>query len=336
MSSRPSTFLRRATTRLALLGAAIGALTAQPAAAQTTGMDGAPPACRAATLVVGGGAGSGTDLIARALAGAANRSGMKPPLKVRNIDGDDGVDGARAVLEAPGDGCMMLAAHQGLLANFLTWRADFAWHDFRHVALLTRTPLVLVAPVASPYSDAEGMIAAARSGTVKVGVGPGTTSEFALRALAKAAKVEFDYDVIEGGRERVLALMSAEIGMAPVPSALAKRLSTTHVVRSLAVTDRAPSSILSDIATLRDQGIPFDYAVDLGILLPASATAELAATLAAGFEKALEDQELQRTLQGYDVRIEFRPLTQYTIYWENLMASWREIAVEAGYDRTNR
>lgn len=340
MSSRPSTVARRIRAAAPVLGLAIGLLTAAsvptPAAAQNASDDGTPPPCRLATLVVAGGAGSGTDLIARALAEAANRAGAKPPLKVRNIDGDAGIDGGRAVLDAPGDGCMMLAAHQGLLVNFLTWRAPFAWHDFRHVALLTRTPMALVAPVSASFTDAQEMLAAARNGTVTAGVGPGTIAEFALRAMAEMAEIEFEYDAIDGARERVSALLDGDIDLSSVPTALAKRLGETQMVRSIAVTDHEPSENIPNVATLRDQGVAFDYAIDLGILLPPSASEELAARLADSLEKALDDQEFQKAMNSYDIRIDFRPLTQYSIYWENLMATWREIAVEAGYERSNR
>jgi tripartite-type tricarboxylate transporter receptor subunit TctC len=337
MSSRPSTAARRLRAAVTALGLAAGLLAAAPTLAQTA-TESAPPAptCRMATLVVGGGAGSGTDLIARALAEAANRTGMEPPLRVRNIDGNDGIDGGRAVLGAPGDGCMMLAAHQGLLVNFLTWRAPFAWQDFRHVALLTRTPMVIVAPVSAGFSNAQGMVSAARNGAVTAGVGPGTIAEFTLRAMAKAAGIELEYDSIAGARERVAALLAADIDLAVVPPALAKRLAETQTVRSIAVTDREPSTTVPSVETLRDQGVPFDYAIDFGILLPPSASQDLAVRLADGLEKALNDPEFQKTMAGYDVRIDFRPLTQYSIYWENLMASWRDIAEEAGYDRTSR
>lgn len=310
---------------------AVGLCLPQAASAQ----DSAPP-CRTATLVVAGGAGSGTDLIARAIADAANRAEIKPLLNVRNIDGDDGVDGARAVLTAPGDGCMMLAAHQGLLVNFLTWRAPFAWQDFRHVALLTRTPMALVSPVSAPFDDARTLSEAARERTILASVGPGTVAEFTMRALAETMGVTFEYDVISGARDRVLALLAGEMELTAVPTALAKRLAETQTVRTIAVTDRAPSLLLPDTDTLRDQGIAYDYAIDLGILLPQSASPELAARLADDLERALGDRMLQETLAGYDVRIDFRPLTQYTIYWENLMASWREIAVDAGYERSSR
>lgn len=319
-----------------MLGAALALATAltvpDPAAAQ----DAAPPPCSTAVLVVAGGTGSGTDIIARAVADAANRNGVKPKLKVRNIDGENGMDGARAVLEAPGDGCMMLAAHQGLLVNFLTWRAPFAWHEFRHVALLTRTPMALVSPISSSFDDARTMVETARERPVVAAVGPGTVAEFALRAMAKTVKVDLEYDSIVGARDRVSALLAAEVDVTSVPTALAKRLEGTHLVRAIAVTDREPSNLVPEVATLRDQGVPYDYAIDFGILLPLSATPELAASLAEDLEKALGDRTLQQTLNEYDVRIDFRALTQYTIYWENLMASWREIAEEAGYDRSSR
>lgn len=292
--------------------------------------------CRTATLVVAGGAGSGTDLIARAVADAVNRAEVAPQLVVRNIDGDGGVDGARAVFEAPGDGCMMLAAHQGLLVNFLTWKAPFAWQDFRHVALLTRTPMALVAPVSAPFEDARSLADTARDGSVLVAVGPSTIAEFTMREMADSMGVDFDFDTIAGGRDRVMALLAGDVTLMSVPTALAKRLGDNRTARPIAVTDRAPSLLLPGAGTLRDQGIAYDYAIDLGILLPPSAPAELAARLADDLERAMEDKALRDTLAGYDVRPDFRPLTQYTIYWENLMASWREIAVEAGYERSSR
>lgn len=333
MSSRRSLRFRvaRALPCALALAFAVGGLVPGGASAQ----DSAPP-CRTATLVVAGGAGSGTDLIARAIAEAANRADIQPALSVRNIDGDDGVDGARAVLEAPGDGCMMLAAHQGLLVNFLTWKAPFAWQDFRHVALLTRTPMVLASPVAAPFDDARTLSETARDRSVLASVGPGTIAEFSMRGLAEAMGATFEYDVISGARDRVMALLAGEIELISVPTALAKRLVETQSVRAIAVTDRDPSALLPTIDTLRDQGIDYDYAIDLGILLPRSASPELAASLADDLERVLGDRQLRDTLSGFDVRIDFRPLTQYTIYWENLMASWREIAVEASYDRSSR
>ena len=82
--------------------------------------------------------------------------------------------------------------------------------------------------------------------------------------------------------------------------------------------------------------MPFDYAIDVGVLLPLSAPQALAEKLAGELETALQDRALQETFAEYDVRVDFRPLTQYTIYWENLMASWRDIAEEAGYRRSSR
>lgn len=286
--------------------------------------------------MVPGGAGSGTDLIARALAEAANATGMQPPMRVRNIDGDDGVDGAAAVMNAPGDGCMMLLTHQGLLANFLTWKAPFSWQEFRHVALLTRTPMVLAAPVSAPFDDARTLLDAAREGAVTVSMGPGTVGEFAMRALGQATGVEFRYDAMDGARDRVLSLLAEEVQMTPVTTALAKRLRETLKVKLIAVTDRDPSALVPDVDTLRDQRVPFDYAIDLGVLLPASAPPELAAGLSDSLERAVNSQAFKGLMHDYDVRVDFRPLTQYTIYWENLTASWRELATDAGYDRASR
>ena len=308
-------------------------LSPEPLAAQTS--PSAAP-CPEATLVVPAGAGSGSDLIARDLASAANRVGAKPPIVVRNIDGNAGIDGADTVRRAPGDGCTMLFAHQGLLANFLSWKAPFAWHEFRHAALVTRTPMVLVASVETPSEDLATVFDAARSGSVSFAVGDGDVSTFAMRALAEAGDVDFSFDTVEGGRDRIIRLLDGSTDLIVVPTALAQRLAETGKVNLLAVTDIDRSNLLPDVPTLEEQGVGYNHAIDLGILLPSTTPTERVREIADLFGTALEDPALIRSLDGYDVRIDYRPMTRYTVYWENLMAVWREMAVEAGYRRASR
>ncbi len=318
-----------------LAGVCLGSLILgpAPAAAQST----APSAaCQKATLVVPAGSGSGTDLIAREIAGAANRAGAAPPIIVRNIDGNDGFDGGDVVRQAPGDGCMMLFTHQGLLANFLSWKAPFSWHEFRHGALLTRTPMALVASAEAGFEDVAAMLEAARDGTVTMATGDGDVSTFALRAMAEAADVDFEVRSVDGARERIKRLMAGEVDVIMVPTALAQRLIETGKVVPIAVTDIDPSARLPDLGTLEEQGVAFSHAIDLGILLPASTSLEQTRKITDVFQEAMRDQSLIRNLDAFDVRVDFRPMTQYTVYWENLMAVWREMAVQAGYRRASR
>src|SRR3546814_1571071 len=67
-----------------------------------------------ARMVVPWGAGSGTDLLFRALSDAANRVGAKPRLEVVNLSGDEGIRGSWEALAAAPDGCTLLDRKSGV------------------------------------------------------------------------------------------------------------------------------------------------------------------------------------------------------------------------------
>ena len=94
----PSYPFRRPHLRLGLgaLSVLIGGLGTPPAGAQDTASKPVEPPCMTATLIIPWTAGGGTDMIARAVAAAVNKDSQKPPLRVRNIVGRNGIDGRAA------------------------------------------------------------------------------------------------------------------------------------------------------------------------------------------------------------------------------------------------
>jgi tripartite-type tricarboxylate transporter receptor subunit TctC len=288
--------------------------------------------CLTARLIVPWGAGSGTDLIFRAIADAANRAGAKPRLEVVNISGDEGVRGSREALRAPGDGCTLLAVTQSLMTSYISGDADFNWTAFAPVARLTRTPVVLGARPNAAFATVSEMLEAARSPEgITAGSTQGLASHFLFLLMADRTGGTFKPVFLDGARERLSALFDGKIDVAEVNQATAQRLVPDGLIKALAVTgpQRLPS--LPEVPTLKEQGINLEFTIDRGVVLPKKAPKELIDQHVVLFERALQDPQVAALLLEHGTAAAFLAPKPYAGYWQDTFADWRRIAKAAGF-----
>lgn len=316
--------MRRATVLATGLAALCIALAPPASAAEV-------PTCLTARLIVPWGSGSGTDLIFRAIADAANRAGAKPRLDVLNMSGDEGVRGSREALEARADGCTLLAVTQSLMTSYISGDANFNWTAFAPVARLTRTPVVVGARADAPFSTIPQMLEAARSPEgLKAGSTQGLASHFLFLLLEDRTGGTFKPVFFEGIRERLSALLAGTIDVAEINRATARRLVPDGILKALAVTGPERLPELSEIPTLTEQGVDLTFTIDRGVMLPKKATKELVDQYAALFEKALKDPQVAALLQEHGTTAAFLAPKPYAGYWQDTFADWRRVAKAAG------
>ena len=98
--------------------------------------------CLHIRVIVPSSVGTATDLIIRAYAETINRQQSGPLLKVLNKT-------QNAVIEknmsGRPDGCQILAVTQSLVSNFLNDKTSIEWSKFTPIAMLSRTPMAVVA-----------------------------------------------------------------------------------------------------------------------------------------------------------------------------------------------
>lgn len=319
--------MRSATTLLAASLLAFCAAVATPAA-------GAEPPCLTARLIVPWGAGSGTDLIFRALADAANRAGAKPRLEVVNISGQEGVRGTEMAAKARPDGCTLLAVHQSLMTSYIAGQSKVNWQDLTPVARLTRTPMVIGARAGAEFSTVPEMLEAARGGTgVSAASTEGLASHFLILLIEDRAKVAFRPVFMEGTRERLSALLNGSADIGEVNQAIARRLVPGGLLKAIAVTGPARIDDLPDVPTLREQGVELTFAIDRGVMLPKGAKPDLAERYAKLFDAALGAPDVQALLKQHGTAEGFLALKAYAGYWQDTFAEWRRVAKDAGLYR---
>ena len=157
-----------------MLGIAVGPAPAQDVPGWPT---------RPIRLVVGFGAGGGTDIAARLVAEPLAEI-LGSPVVVENRPGAGGMTAADAVAKSPKDGytaLMMSNAHAISAVMYKTLRYDPV-NDFQMVSMVATAGLVLVTRPDFPGKDLAGVLAAVRANPGKLNFGSagvGTTQQFA-------------------------------------------------------------------------------------------------------------------------------------------------------------
>ena len=119
-----------------------------------------------------------------------------------------------------------------------------------------------------------------------------------------------------------MALLAQKVDLGLVSLSGAKRRADLRQVKVLAVTDTLGDTRLSDIATLKEQGVNTAFGVDRILVAPKETSAEIVAKTSKRFKKASKDPELKEVLSKLYTKILFKNPDELTQYFENLSADW--------------
>ena len=305
---------------LAIALAAFGAL-ATPSAAEA-------PKCISIKLVVPSAVGTATDMVMRAYTETINRRSTGPLIKVINITKKSAtMDG----ISAKPDGCTLLATTQRLVADYLANAENPEWSSFKPIALLTRTPLLVVARGNLKDANLANIIEQALQDPNTVGIGEARSNleRMLLMSLEDASGARFRIMTYDTGRQSFAALLSGQLDIGIISASGAKRRADQKELQVLAVTSEERSTLLPDVPTLKEQGIAGDFGIDRGLLAPKEIPEEIVTEISGWFKKASEDPALIDRLAGHGTQVYFRESDAFTQYFENLTADWLEMIERA-------
>ncbi|HQS86365.1 MAG TPA: tripartite tricarboxylate transporter substrate binding protein [Polaromonas sp.] len=247
-------------TTLKILGAA-GAAGAFPAAllhAQTSG--------KTVRIVVPFSAGALTDIIARIY--AEKLTGLlDQPVIVDNKPGAGGMTASQYLLSQPADGQTLLFVSSAHAVN-PALRSKLPYDtkkDFSGLALLTKSPSVVVVPNDHPAKTLEELI---RMGKQKPGsltygsAGVGSATHLAGEYFRTVAGLQMVHVPYKGVQEAVSAVAGKQLDLAFPPIALALPLIKGGRTRALAVTSPQRIPMMADTPTVAETGYPgFDSSI---------------------------------------------------------------------------
>jgi len=277
----------------ALLAACVG-LVAAGAAAQSTGYPN-----RAVRIVVGFPAGSGNDLIARAV-GTRLGEVWKQPVIVENKVGASGVIGAESVARAAPDGyTLLLTGSSHLIQAAVAGKGPYrAVDDFTPVSTVGGGPLVLIVNTALAARSVPELIALGKSRPLTYGsAGTGTSPHIAGEMFARQAGISMTHVPYKGSAPAQTDLIGGQVQMVFQVIQVALPAIRNGQVRALAVTGAKRLPDLPDVPTMTEMGLP-EASLELwwGLLAPAGLPADVLRTLNEAVRQAVAHAEVQQKL----------------------------------------
>lgn len=219
-----------------------------------------PYPARPVRIVVGYAPGGAADIAARLL-GEWMSTHMGQSFVVENKPGASGTLAANQVAKAANDGYTLsygpgFGITMGSGASRVEYKPD---QLFDPVHLMVELPLVLVVNADLPVKSVQELIAYAKSRSGKLNYasyGKGTTSHLASEALVNQAQLKVEHILYKGSAPAVLAMRAGEVQMMFDTVASAAPHVKAGALRALAVTSEKRMSLLPQVPTMQEAGLP--------------------------------------------------------------------------------
>ena len=259
---------------------------------------------RPITLIVPYPPGGGVDSMARVL-GDKLSVALGQQVVVDNRGGAGGNIGTRAVAKAAPDGYTLLLGHTGTISINPSLYANAGYDprsDFAPIGLMASMPVALLAhPSFAPKTVAD-LIALARKqpGSLNIGTSAIGTGGYMSAELFKAtAGLDVTIVPYKGTAPVMNDLIGGHVPVAfgVLPPALGNLQAGT--LRAIAVLGRTRFSLLPDVPTAEESGLPgFEAVLHYGLLAPPGTPKPIVARLNAELRKLVASPDVQTRIHA--------------------------------------
>jgi len=280
--------------------------------------------------------GGGTDIVARAL-GQKLSERLKQPVVIDNKPGASTIIGTDAVAKAPADGYTLLLSGSTSYSVNAALRGKLPYdplRDLAPIAIVARTPLVLVVAKDAPWKSVDQLIASAKAkpqgiryATFGAGSGPHLAGElFSLAASVKLQDIPY-----KGSAQATLAVMSGEIEMDIDTVATVAPHIQAGKLRALGIVGAGRSSLLPEVKTMAELKLP-DATFDAwyGFAAPARTPVPVLDRLSRELAAVMSDPTLQTQLRAQGMEPMSIGATAFRAQMEGEIARYRALAHRAG------
>lgn len=260
-------------------------------------------------IVVPFSAGSGSDSMVRLLANKVTEQ-TGAPVIIDNKPGAGTIIGAQEVARADPDGYTLLytivVTHTQNPHLYKKLPYD-ALNDFTPILQVVRSATVLVAANNTPFNTTAEMVAYAKANPGKLNYAsysPGSTSHLNGEILKMRTGTDIVHIPYKGTGDATMALLAGDVQIYFDGTATAVENARAGKVKVLGPATDKRLSVMPDMPTLEEQGIPGLNIVGWqGFFAPAGVNPELAERIASVFRDALNTPQVKQTiaLQGNEL-----------------------------------
>jgi tripartite-type tricarboxylate transporter receptor subunit TctC len=251
-------------------------------------------------------AGAG-DTIGRLVAnGLSKRLGQQTI--VENRGGGNGAIGLLAAINAPPDGYTLVLGNGSNMAIDPTQqKISYRPRDLLAVAPLITIPFVVVANPAFPPNNIRELIAAAKREPGKINfasAGSGGAAHLASELIIALGKVEMVHVPYKGAAPAFLDVVAGRVPFMTGDVNSALPFLKSGRLKALAVTGTERMSLLPDVPTVAESGLPgYEAGNWFGIFAPAKTPAAIVATLFNAAEAFVQEAEFKARIASLGGRV---------------------------------
>ncbi|QJR13764.1 Bug family tripartite tricarboxylate transporter substrate binding protein [Usitatibacter palustris] len=315
--------------RILLWACAVGLLALPPLARAQ------PYPAKPVKIVVPFAAGGPADIYARAI-GEKLTAALGQPFVIENKPGGGSIVGTDTVAKSPADGytLLMMSNTHTVNESLIPERPFVLMRDFVPVAPVNSSDLLMVVHPSVPANTVREFVAAAKAkpGSLNyASSGPGTPYHMAgelFKAMAGVDVVHVPYKGSSGARTDILGgqvqmMFDAITTMAP------------HVragkLKALGSTGKARSSVLPDVPTVSEAGVPgYEAVIWLGIMAPAATPRAIVDKLNAEITKAANAPEMKEAWAKQGAVAMSMSTAEFARYMNEDIEKWARIVKISG------
>ena len=294
---------------------------------------------RSITLVIPFAPGGSTSIVGRVIADKMSQL-LGQGIVVDNRAGAGGTFGTKLVAKSDPDGYTILLGYTGTLAIGPSLYKNAGYDprkDFAPIGLIGNAPNSLVVHPSFPVATVAELIDFAKEhpGKVNFGsAGAGTVSHITGEYFARAAGIKLQHIPYKGTGPALTDLLGGHIPMAFAPIPAAHANVSAGLLRALAVTSSTRSSLLPEVPTMAEAGVPgFDASLYYGLVAPAGTPRPVIDKLNEALQAALASDEVKKQL-GLD-GTEITPGTpeDYAAFIDKDEKKWAELVKASGVEQ---
>lgn len=261
-----------------------------------------------AKIVVAFPPGGPADVLARSLAEGLSKQWGQTVI-VENKPGANSIIGTDYVAKQPADGYTLLLANDPSLSSNQYLYSKLPYDpvkDLAPVAGVASTTLILVVPASLPANNLKELVALAKqkNGTMTYGsIGPGSVTHLDAEAFATAAGIKLTHVPYKGTGEVVPALLNGQIDMTLTAIGASLPHLRSGKFKAIAVASPQRYSLLPDVPTFAEAGMPFEARSWFAVAAPAGTPRPVIDKVAADIKRVVDSREYRDkyiTAQGLD------------------------------------
>jgi len=290
---------------------------------------------RPVRVIVPFAAGGPADVYARLLATKLQES-LGQPFVIDNRPGAGSIIGTDAVAKSPADGYTLLLMSNTHTVNesLIPTKPFQLLRDFAPIAPINASDLVLVTRANLPVNNLGELLklAKAKPGSLSyASSGPGTPYHMAgelFKAMAGVAIVHIPYRGSSGARTDVLG---GQVDM----MFDAVTTMTEHIkagkVKAMGTTGTARSSVMPDLPTIAEAGVPkYEATIWLGLMAPKATPPAIVERLNAEVSRIVGAPETARAWNAQGAAPMVMSVAEFTRYVQADIAKWANIVKISG------